>query len=170
MAEGRFTDLTKSLNENRDWRNIYGNFSPRAKDQELITRVLALLRKGDNYERPMATFLTKFVREMNAASPEELARLRKTFEPTAELSWNALGKTGFRPVRALNAAVLDSVMSELARRLRNRDEKPSPGSIKQAYDTLIQSEGFREGWSSRTSNETVVKKRIAAARNAFASI
>ena len=170
LAEGKFTDLTADLNENESWRNIYGKHSLRAKDQELITRVLAFLERGNQYERPMATFLTKFAKDMNDVSPKKLDILRKSFEQTAELCWKALDRQGFRPVRALNAAVLEAVMSELARRLRQGDRKPSAAAVKRAYNKLIKSKKFREGWERATADEEVVKKRIAAAREAFSKI
>ncbi len=170
IAEGEFTDFTAKLNENQNWRHIYGKKSLRAKDQELITRVLAFLEKGENYESPMATFLTEFAFEMNSAKPKKFKILRKTFEKTAELCWEALGPEGFRPVRALNAAVLDAVMSELARCLLRKAEVPTPEAVKRAYEDLIKSEEFRGGWEKATAVEANVKKRIAAARNAFAGI
>ena len=170
IAEGKFIRLTAELNENEFWRKLYGKPSLRAKDQELITRVLAFLERGNTYERPMATFLTEFAKDMNTASPQKLAVLRKSFEETAELCWNALNGSAFRPVRAINAAVLDAIMSEVARRLRQAGPAPSAGALKHAYERLIESEDFREGWERATADEDVVKKRISLARNAFSNI
>ena len=170
IAEGDFTNLTAELNENQYWRNIYGIPSRRAKDQELIIRVLAFLDQGDKYEKPMATFLTRFAKEMNDESPRKLASLRKSFEETAELCWLALDKSAFRPVRSLNAAVLEAVMAELARRLRRSSPAPSAESVKAAYDRLIASEEFRDGWESATADEEAVRKRTSTAREVFSKI
>lgn len=170
IAEGKFIRLTAELNENQYWRKIYGKPSLRAKDQELITRVLAFLERGDTYERPMATFLTEFAKDMNDASPQKLALLRKSFEETVELCWNALNGSAFRPVRAINAAVLDSIMSEVARRLRQSGPAPSAEAVKHAYEELVESSAFREGWERATADEDVVKKRINLARSAFSNI
>ena len=170
IAEGKFIRLTAELNENEFWRKLYGKPSLRAKDQELITRVLEFLERGNTYERPMATFLTEFAKDMSTASPQNLAVLRKSFEETAELCWNALNGSAFRPVRAINAAVLDAIMSEVARRLRQAGPAPSAGALKHAYERLIESEDFREGWERATADEDVVKKRISLARNAFSNI
>ena len=170
IAEGKFIRLTAELNENKYWRKIYGKPSLRSKDQELITRVLAFLERGDAYERPMATFLTEFAKDMNNASPQKLALLRRSFEETVELCWNALNGSAFRPVRALNAAVLDAIMSEVARRLRQTGPAPSADAIKRAYEQLIESSDFREGWERATADEDVVKKRMSLARNAFSNI
>ena len=170
IADGDFTRLTAELNDNSFWRKIYGKPSLRSKDQELITRVLAFLDRVHQYERPMATFLTQFAKDMNTASPKKRASLRKSFEETAELCWQSLQGKAFRPVRALNAAVLDAVMSELARRLRQKAPPPSPTVVRAAYDELIESAEFRAGWERATADEDVVKRRIAAARAAFSRI
>ena len=170
LAEGKYTKLVAKLNENTHWRDIYGPASPRAKDQELITRVLAFLDRGDKYERPMATFLTKFANDINEANPRKVRKLGKAFEETAELCWTALGRTGFRPIRALNAAVLEAVMSELARRLQQAGPKPSAGRVKRAYQQLIASEEFREGWMRSTADEEAVKKRTQEARKVFSKL
>ncbi|MDE0202448.1 MAG: hypothetical protein OXK73_08445, partial [Rhodospirillaceae bacterium] len=128
------------------------------------------LERGDTYERPMATFLTEFAKDMNDASPQKLALLRKSFEETVELCWNALNGSAFRPVRAINAAVLDSIMSEVARRLRQSGPAPSAEAVKHAYEELVESSAFREGWERATADEDVVKKRINLARSAFSNI
>lgn len=170
LAEGKYTELVADLNKNTHWRQIYGSTSPRAKDQELITRVLAFLDRGDEYERPMATFLTRFANDINEASPKKVQKLKKSFEDSAELCWTALGRAAFRPVRALNAAVLEAVMSELARRLQQTESKPSAVQLKGAYDRLIESNEFRDGWIRSTADEEAVKKRTQEARKAFSEL
>ena len=170
IAEGSFTDLTNRLNEHVSWRNIYGKPSARAKDQELITRVLAFLERPNDYERPMAVFLTKFTEAMNNETPEKLDSLRRSFEDASDLCWEALNGGAFRPVRALNAAVLESVMSEVARRLRQSTPVPSAISVKEAYDNLISSDEYRSGWERATADEENVKTRIELARLAFSNL
>ena len=170
IAEGEFTKLTTELNRYESWRHIYGSPSPRSKDQELITRVLAFLERGNKYERPMATFLTNFTKDMNDAAPQKLATLKRSFEATSDLCWEALNGSAFRPVRALNAAVLESVMSALANRLRKRGPPPSSLVVKSAYEDLLASDKFRAGWERATADEEVVRIRLREARKAFLSL
>jgi len=170
IAEGPFTILTSELNGNENWRKIYGKPSTRAKDQELITRVLAFMERPDEYERPMAAFLTKFTRDMNCESSQKLESLRKSFEDTSALCWNALNGEAFRPVRAINAAVLESVMSALARRLRESAPPPAIEAVKEAYDDLLSSDQYRSGWERATADEENVKIRVKHARHAFSSL
>lgn len=170
IAEGYFTDLTHELNEHKSWRQMYGKTSLRSKDQELVTRVLAFFESGEEYEKPMATFLTKFTKKMNNASPDKLAALKKAFEQTSDLCWYALGSKAFRPSRALNAAVLDSTMSELAKRLQQQKPPPTSSLVKSAYDKLLSSDEFRSGWERSTADEEAVKVRMAEARKAFSKL
>ena len=170
IANGDFTKLTNQLNQHDSWRHIYGNPSSRSKDQELITRVLAFLERGDKYERPMATFLTNFTKDMNEATPQKLASLKRSFEETSDLCWEALNGSAFRPVRALNAAVLESVMSAVARRLRKQEPPPTSAVVKSAYDELLASDKFRAGWERATADEEVVKIRVREASRAFSTL
>ncbi|MCY4548448.1 MAG: DUF262 domain-containing protein [Defluviicoccus sp.] len=170
IAEGEFTKLTSQLNQHQSWRQIYGRPSLRSKDQELITRVLAFLERGNKYERPMATFLTNFTKDMNQANAKKLDSLKRIFEETSDLCWEALGGSAFRPVRALNAAVLESVMSALAKRLRKREPPPSSAAVKKAYDGLLASPKFREGWERATADDEVVKVRVKEAREVFLNL
>lgn len=170
IAEGPFTDLANDLNNNENWRNIYGKRSSRAKDQELITRVLAFLHRAEEYERPMAAFLTKFTKDMNEVPPKKLESFRKSFEDTSALCWKALDGNAFRPVRALNAAILESVMAELARRLRKPGAPPKASAVKKAYYILLSSDEYRSGWERSTADEDNVKTRIKSARKAFSNL
>ncbi|WP_181164403.1 DUF262 domain-containing protein [Amaricoccus solimangrovi] len=166
ITSGKFTDLTVALNKDPSWRHIYGPESGRAKDQELIIRVLALSEDGDKYERPMATFLTKFSEKMNKSSDKDLDRLAKIFKRTVQLSWDALGQSAFRPVRTLNAAVLDGFMAALARHLA-AGEDLSVDQVRSAYNSLMKDARFREGWERATSDEESVQKRLEVASQAI---
>ncbi|MCY4150664.1 MAG: DUF262 domain-containing protein [Aestuariivita sp.] len=170
IAEGPFTALTDELNRNNDWRNIYGNPSARAKDQELITRVLAFFERPDDYKRPMATFLTKFTQDMNSEPTQKLQFLKATFEEVCSLSWEALKNRAFRPVRTINAAVLESVMSALARRLQDAGPPPKAHAVAKAYKELLSSDRYRSGWESGTADEEKVRIRVELARDAFSSL
>jgi hypothetical protein len=170
IAEGAFVKLTQDLNDNASWRNLYGPRSNRSKDQELITRVLAFVENADAYQRPMSTFLTKFAKEMNSAPQGKLDELQNLFIATCELCWSALGGTAFRPVRALNAAVMESVMAAVARRLRKNSAPLTSDAIKSAYDALLTNPTYKEGWERATADEEVVKIRTREATEAFESV
>lgn len=63
LYRGWLMDSVKELNDNTDWRDIFGIKSLRQKDQELILRFWAMYLKSENYERPMLGFLNWFAEQ-----------------------------------------------------------------------------------------------------------
>lgn len=49
IYHGEFQELLSRLNENRYWRDIFGPWHTRSKDQELILRFLALCYNRESY-------------------------------------------------------------------------------------------------------------------------
>ena len=167
VAAGPFTDMVERLNNNSDWRKIFGGkVNKRSKDQELIVRFFALAKASDHYARPMAKFLNDFSAQMNKASPELLTDLENIFVSTVALVNKSLGARAFRPARSLNAAVFDAVMTGLSSRLGS-GEAPTPSAVAQAYDKLLANDDFRKAWIRATADEETVKSRLKLAREAF---
>ena len=54
---GEFNDLLEELNNDDNWRKVYGRKSKRRKDQEFILRFFALFYNLDSYSPPMRKFL-----------------------------------------------------------------------------------------------------------------
>ena len=149
------------------WRNLYGDPSPRLKDHELILRVLALYENLAGYERPLKTFLNHYLdTNRNRSNFEALFHL---FRGAAAEMDGALGRTAFRPVRPLNAAILDSVFVGVMRRLEvgpiaNVDQ------LKTAYDDLLSDEEYVSAIDKSTADETSVNRRIELATAAFQNV
>jgi uncharacterized protein with ParB-like and HNH nuclease domain len=173
IYHGRFVDLIKELNEFQPWREIYGPKSTRLKDQELILRFLAFYFNSDNYERPMNEFVNKFIQKhcMDRANSDFLERAQKVFMDTINVVWNSIGNRAFRPIGPLNAAVYDSVMVGIARRLDKKSIKDQDyPKIKKAYDELLADGEYLELVSQSTSDESNVKSRLKKTISQFNSI
>ena len=168
ISLGPFIKLIRKLNNNVDWRNIFGPKNKRAKDEELIVRFFALLESSASYSRPMNDYLNIFSDQMNKVPEEKLAALEDIFNKTIRCVNVAIGKKAFRIIRALNAAVFDAVMVGLARRLAKSDVEPV--AVLQAYNTLIENVDFRAACERATADEENVKTRIRLATSAFADI
>ena len=80
----------------------------------------------------------------------------------------ALGKRAFRPERALNVAVADSVLVGVMRRLMSGVQF-ADGELMGKYEALISDSGFVDATTVRTSDEEYVKLRLNKATQAFAS-
>ena len=139
------------------------------RDQELILRFLALLFEGQNYKKPMVSFLNEFMGHNKKISGETASLMRNSFVTTIDLILNSVGDRAFRPVRALNAAVFDAVMVGTAKRLRD-------GAIaelkmyKDAYDRLLSNKEFLDACGRGTASEERVRARLRLASEAFAPV
>lgn len=169
VSLGPFTERIRALNNQPDWRNVFGPLNNRSKDEELIVRFFALYRAGNSYTRPMNGFLNKFSARMNKLPPDELDKMDELFNKTISKINSAIGSRAFRIIRALNAAAFDAVMVGLATRLQ-RPGIPTDADVRSAYDTLISKEEFRQACERATADEENVRKRLSLSTAAFADL
>ena len=168
LYHGEFNDLLKSLNENSYWRELFGPVSSRLRDQELILRFLALYF-GDKYSKPMAGFLNNYMganRHLKLQSSEQVSQV---FNNTIETLNKQLGKNVFKPRGSLMAAIFDSVMVGIARRLEKGDIKDIE-ALNRHYIALLSNKDFIGATETHTSDEENVVKRIELATKAFSNI
>ena len=169
VHQGALIDLVKELNEYPNWRTLYGARSARLKDQELILRFLALYLDSDRYQRPMNEFLNKFSAKHRFAPVDFLERCRSVFVHAADLVWSSVGKRAFRPASTLNAAVYDSVMVGLARRI-DSGAIPDHERVRRAYNNLLADATYQRVVSQSTSDERSVAERIRIATEHFSAV
>lgn len=169
VYRGSLLDLLEELNENSKWREQFGRPHPRLKDRELILRFLAFFADSKSYDRPLNEFLSKFAAKNRNPKPQQLEKFRNLFCTTVELIFDAVGGEAFRPERALNAAVFDSVMVGVARRL-DRGVVNHHDQIKSAYKRLVADKSYASLVSGATGDKPAVEKRIELATEAFASV
>ena len=156
-AHGPFNDLIAELNNNSDWRLIFGRPVPdtRMRDVELIVRFCALLEGSEQYSKPMKEFLNHFMKKHQTDISDQ--PYRSNFVETAERVVAALGPRPFHIRRGLNAAVFDSVMIAFA-----RSGKP-PIDIESRWATLLENPSFDDATRSSTTDMDTVKRRIEIA-------
>lgn len=63
IFHGELLTLVQELNDNEDWRALFGAKHSRMRDQEAILRAIALYVDGDNYKSSMPKFLDGFMEE-----------------------------------------------------------------------------------------------------------
>ena len=169
IYRGRLNDLLLDLAKNPHWRKIYGKSSNRKKDEEIILRFFALYDSLDSYKRPMKQFLHNFMADNQNPNEEKLKQLQRKFAQTVEIVSNALEPNALRPERNLNVSVVDSVFVGLAHRL-DRGEIKNTASLKTAHDDLLGKLRDEELYTSGTTNQDRVKKRISIARQVYGSV
>ena len=169
IYHGPFIDLLRRLNQNHAWRAIYGTPNRLMRDQELILRFLALYYEGERYRRPMKGFLNSFAAAHRESREPFLPDAEGVFTSVIEFVYKALGKRAFKFSRVLNAALFDSIMVGVARRLRSGPITDLDNFVRN-YDALIQSGAFREAVERATADEESVFVRIYLATDSFTRI
>jgi hypothetical protein len=169
IYHGSFQEELKRLNENAAWRGIYGKVNPRMKDQELILRFLALYLEGAAYSQPMKGFLNSFMGNNRELNLYPSSGLTAAFVPTIELVSRCLGPTAFKPKTTFNAAVFDSVMVGVARRIE-RGPVANCEMFSNQYRSLVGDAQFTQATETGTSAEERVNKRIELATAAFQNV
>ena len=166
---GPLMDAMEELNQLAEWRKIFGKQHERLKDQELILRFLSLYFDAERYKRPMEEFINKVCMHHQKGPPEFLLRCKAKFIQTIQIASKALGAKPFRPVRAINAAVFDSVMVGIARRL---DKGPLDNleAVKSAYQNLLANNEYINATSRSTADEANLALRLRVCTEAFGAV
>ena len=168
LYHGEFNALLRSLNQNSCWRELFGPVSSRLRDQELILRFLALYF-GGKYSKPMKGFLNKYMganRHLKLQSSEQISQV---FNNTVETLVKYLGKDVFKPRGILIAAIFDSIMVGIARRLE-KGNIADIEALRRNYVALLSNKNFIGATDTHTSDEENVVTRIKLATKAFANI
>jgi hypothetical protein len=170
LYHGLFVKLLRELNDHDSWRKLYGKKSNRLKDQELILRFFALYHEGDHYQESMKEFLNKFMGKNRDLRYISAARLRPLFHDTCNVIHQAIGSRAFRLERVVNAAVLDSVMVGIARRLHSGGPVLSKDDISAKYDQLVRDNEYLNAVVRSTADVANVEKRLKLAVRAFSKV
>jgi hypothetical protein len=169
LYNGELVRVLRMLNENAAWRALFGGKSKRLKDMEMILRFFAFYYYAAAYRSPMKDFLNRYMASNRDLSRQNEATLAKIFKSTVTTINDSIGPRAFRPIRAVNAAVIDSLMTGLARRLAKGPIKNTK-DVATRYDSLLKNEDYLTAIETGTSQEANVEARIKAATEAFANL
>lgn len=169
LYHGAFAGLLSKLNENADWRALFGKKSPRLKDIELILRFLALYFYAGSYRKPMKEFLNRYMATNQTLEKQPEEQLGTIFQSTVSTILRGIGVRAFRPKAAVNAAVLDSVMVGVATRLA-QGQITAEDRFKAAYLELLGNAQYQEATTRSTADEENVRRRLQLAKDAFSQV
>jgi hypothetical protein len=169
LYHGALATLLSKLNTNADWRALYGKKSARLKDLELILRFFAMHFYASSYRRPMKDFLNRYMAANRGLEKQSASQLTALFETTIGVIRSQIGPKAFRLERALNAAVVDSVMVGVAARLAS-GPVANQAAFGAAYAALLADTEYRAAAERATADEESVKTRLNKAKQAFSSI
>lgn len=169
LYHGELVTVMNELNDLPAWRRLYGTKSRRLKDIEMILRFFAFYFHETSYRSPMKDFLNRYMASNQNLQRESADDLRRAFVTVTNFVDGTIGHAAFRPVRAINAAVVDSVLVGAARRLAI-GPITDPEQFRQAYAKLLQNEEYRSSIETGTSQEANVATRMARATSAFRNV
>ena len=167
IYQGKFNDLLRELNGNHAWRTLFGNQHSRRRDEELILRFLALYSCASDYGSSMKRFLNEFMFKNKNLPIDQSKEFQKLFEITVATILDKFGDRAFKPKRAINAALCDSLMVAVARRLQDR---PILSDLSSPYEALRGDPEFDDLIGATTSRPDRLRRRLELATKAFASV
>jgi hypothetical protein len=166
---GTTVEAIRTLNEDKNWRNIFGSRHARLKDQELILRVIAMYVDSSYYKAPLKTFLNDFLYNHRNAGGLDLNALSALFVSAAKIIAENFGERPLRLGYQINAAILESVFVGVMQRIDAGGSATIAGaSWKSAYDALLKNQDYLAVVSKATANEEPVKQRLLLAGKEFA--
>jgi hypothetical protein len=169
LYHGELVRVLRTLNDDASWRALYGKKSKRLKDLEMILRFFAFFYHSEAYRSPMKDFLNRYMASNRDLERQKEEDLKEVFLGTVSVLNEVIGPRAFRPVRAVNAAVIDSVLVGLAHRLA-KGPVHNKKHLEEKYDALLRNREYRSAVETGTSQESNVETRLRLATREFADV
>ena len=163
---GEFNNLLSELVKTPSWRSLFSKESARMKEQELLLRFFALYYSYENYKKGLKKFLNSFMSANRNLVIHDKDELKNLFVSSINILVEAKGKDLFRKGKSVNAALFDSVMIGVAKRLQKRSMGVE--ECRYLYDSLMQDTEYMEYTVTSTADEKQIKGRIGKAVEHFA--
>nr|VFK60101.1 MAG: Protein of unknown function DUF262 [Candidatus Kentron sp. TUN] len=166
LYHGKFVRVLQALNNREAWRELYGKESSRLKDMEMILRFFAFLYYSDQYRGPLKDFLNRYMATNQNLQKQSEQELNGIFERTTQTILTGIGAKAFRPDRAVNAAVVDSLMVGVAKRL-DKGNIEDKRYLKKQFDALMENTEYTKAIEANTADKINVERRLRLAEEAF---
>lgn len=165
LYAGRLMASIEGLNEDSEWRALFGVKSKRIRDHELIMRILALYTDSASYNRPLKTFLNGFARkdrqtDMNN-DPRGVLFLQACAAIKEQIGPRAFRRPGSGQVNTAQAEALTIAVMESLKGNRML------GDLRSRFDDLITDADFLKHTGRATADKDAVDTRLTRARAAF---
>lgn len=166
LYSGALAEKIEHLNNQPAWRNLYGKKNIRARDHELISRILAMYINYKKYSSPLKDFINDFYEENESEINNETNRAIDLFIETSEMldaSGISLKVYGYQ----INTAFTDALFVGLMNRLSKNKTINSidlNDKVNKLRDELIRMNLV----SGSTANEYNVRTRMETSISLFA--
>lgn len=165
LYAGNLMASIEGLNENTDWRALFGGKSKRIRDHELIMRILALYTDSQSYNRPLKTYLNKFARKDRKTEIDSDPRGALFLDACAAIN-KQIGPRAFRrPGGAqVNTAQAEAVTIAVMESLKGGKTLTD---LSDRFDSLIKDDEFLKHTGRATADKDAVDTRLTRARAFF---
>jgi hypothetical protein len=168
IYHGKFNSLLNNLIQVPSWRQLFKNENTRMKEQEMILRFFALYFKHAEYKKGLKYFLNSFMHENQNLELYGEEYLTKLFTDSINVIVGAKGIDAFRRGSVVNAAIFDSVMIGVAKRIQ--ESSLSIEECREKYDLLMTNPSYVENSTNSTADEKLLKERIRLAIDMFSVV
>ncbi len=166
---GEFNEYLNKLVLEKNWRDVFGKMNERLKEQELLLRFFALYYNLSEYQKPLKSFLNGFMNSNRNLTKYKSEQLDSVIQSLIGYINQSLGNKAFRLGRGINAALFDSIMIGVSKRIE-KGSLPDQAAFLTAYEELLKEDSFTILVKEGTSDENTVKKRIEISIDKFDSI
>ncbi|MBB6420975.1 DUF262 domain-containing protein [Streptomyces sp. AK010] len=170
LYAGETVNFVRDLNQNSNWRNLFGSHNRDLKDHELILRAISLMPTARGFQvfrPPMAAFLNDYLDVHQDQLPPDAEDIRSLFFRAVQLLDEARGRDALR-IRGtqVNAAHTDAVLVGLMTALKTNHDL-SAEQVDSALSRLLSNDRYQYAVSESTSHSEQVSARIRLAAKAF---
>jgi hypothetical protein len=170
LYAGETVNFVRDLNQDANWRALFGAHNRDLKDHELILRAISLMptaRGIQVFRPPMARFLNDYLEVHQEQLPPDADGIRSRFSLAVRLLNEAKGRDALR-IRGtqVNAAHTDAVLVGLMTALGEKGDLTT-SDVQAALSVLLANERYRYAVSESTSHSEQVSARISLATKAF---
>lgn len=173
VYQGPFNTLLFELNENNEWRKLFGIDTPdsRMRDVEFILRFFVMKTEDILHSNIKQISLKKSLNDfMNSHKNDDsptILQFKIDFEQTVHAVYAHLGERAFRNygsnrfAKKFHPAIFDAVMVAAFLRLKSGGEIPDV--TEEVHKALLMNDEFKKAISKQTTNIANIRKRISLA-------
>ncbi len=170
LYAGDTVNFVRDLNQDSNWRELFGTHNRDLKDHELILRAISLMPTARGFQvfrPPMARFLNDYLEVNQDQLPPDADGIRDRFTTAARLLNEARGRSALR-IRGtqVNAAHTDAVLVGLMTALEQGSDITAD-RVDAALSALLGNSRYKYAVSESTSHSEQVSARISLASRAF---
>lgn len=167
IYHGEFNNLLNELIQVPAWRSLFKKENPRMKEQEMILRFFALYYTHTDYKKGLKHLLNSFMYKNKNLQLYNKEFLSTLFTKSINLIVEAKGNEAFRRGTAVNAALFDSMMIGVAKRLQ--ESEMTVEECREKYDALMTDQSYVDNSTYSTADEKPLKERIRLAIEKFSN-